>query len=114
MPGLNGTVRGRVGARFSLLHERISKRGSAVSTLADRFSRNSRNFRTQGREVGRERLAQRGGWLLRHNAGSHSSVGKTGAEIFPACCRKNNQLHMILRLSGLEPLNITPEFGFVV
>src|SRR5881275_43813 len=64
--------------------------------------------------MGRERLAQRGGRLLRHNAGSHSSPGKTNAEILTAFCGKKRQLQMILRLSGLEPLNITPEFGFVV
>src|SRR5437763_107535 len=64
--------------------------------------------------MGREWLAQRGGWLLRHNAGSHSSAGKTDAEILTACCGKKHQPHMTLRLSGLEPLNVTPEFGFVV
>src|SRR5207237_864211 len=64
--------------------------------------------------MGREVLPQRGGWLLRHNAASHSSAGKTNAEILTACCGKKHQLHMTLRLSGLEPLNVTPEFGFVV
>jgi 5-methyltetrahydrofolate--homocysteine methyltransferase len=34
--------------------------------------------------------------------------------MFAACPGKNNQLRMTLRLSGLEPLKITPEFGFVV
>src|SRR5207253_9521306 len=60
------------------------------------------------------RLAQRGRWLLRHDTGPHPCVGKIGASIFAACCRNRNQLHMILRLSRLEPLNITPEFGFAV
>src|SRR5437867_4943000 len=64
--------------------------------------------------MGRERLAQRGWRLLWHNPGSHPCAGKTGASISASCCRNRNQLHMILRLSGLEPLNITPEFGFVV
>src|SRR2546426_6448437 len=64
--------------------------------------------------MGRERLAERGWRLLRHDTGSHLCAGKIGASIFAACCRDRNQLHMILRLSGLEPLNITPEFGFVV
>src|SRR5881397_3379300 len=64
--------------------------------------------------MGRERLAQHGGGLLRHDTGSHPCAGKIGASILAACCRNRNQLHMILRLSGLEPLNITPEFGFAV
>src|SRR5216117_3072171 len=64
--------------------------------------------------MGRERLAERGRRLLRHDTGSHSCTGKIGASIFAPCTRNHDQLHMILRLSGLEPLNITPEFGFVV
>src|SRR4030095_5215209 len=38
----------------------------------------------------------------------------TGASMVATCRRSDDQLNMILRLSGLEPLNITPEFGFVV
>src|SRR5437667_4532029 len=64
--------------------------------------------------MGRERLAQRGWRLLWHNTRSHPCAGKTGASIFAPCRRSDNQLYMILRLSGLEPLNITPEFGFAV
>src|SRR5215469_10011541 len=64
--------------------------------------------------MGRERLAQRGRRLLRHNPGSHSCPGKTGASIFAPCSWDHTQLRMILRLSGLEALNITPEFGFAV
>src|SRR5437773_2618503 len=64
--------------------------------------------------MGRERLAQRCWRLLRHDAGSHPRAGKPGASIFAPCRRNHNQRHMILRLSGLEPLNITPEFGFAV
>src|SRR5881275_1813445 len=64
--------------------------------------------------MGRERLAQRGWRLLWHNTRSHPCAGKTGASIFAPCTGNHDQLHMILRLSGLEPLNITPEFGFVV
>src|SRR5213596_1775243 len=64
--------------------------------------------------MGRERLAQRGWRLLWHNTRSHPCAGKTGASIFAPCRRSDDELHMILRLSGLEPLNITPEFGFVV
>src|SRR5205809_379198 len=62
----------------------------------------------------RERLAQRGWRLLWHNTRSHPCAGKTGASIFAPCRRSDDELHMILRLSGLEPLNITPEFGFAV
>src|SRR5438876_768346 len=64
--------------------------------------------------MGRERLAQRGWRLLWHNTRSHPCAGKTGASIFAPCRRSDDELHMILRLSGLEPLNITPEFGFAV
>src|SRR5213596_148066 len=64
--------------------------------------------------MGRERLAQRGWRLLWHNTRSHPCAGKTGASIFAPCCRNHNQPRMILRLSGLEALNITPEFGFIV
>src|SRR5881628_166986 len=64
--------------------------------------------------MGRERLAQRGWRLLRHHAGSHPRARKTGESIFAPRRRNHNQLYMILRLSGLEPLNITPEFGFAV
>src|SRR6184192_3102372 len=64
--------------------------------------------------MGRERLAQRGWRLLWHNTRSHPRTGKTGASIFAPRCRNDNQLNMTLRLSGLEPLNITPEFGFAV
>src|SRR5881396_719494 len=64
--------------------------------------------------MGRERLAQRGWRLLWHNTRSHPCAGKIGASIFVPCTGNHDQLHMILRLSGLEPLNITPEFGFVV
>src|SRR5881227_1274265 len=64
--------------------------------------------------MGRERLAQRGWGLLWHNTRSHPCAGKTGASIFAPCRRSDDELHMILRLSGLEPLNITPEFGFAV
>src|SRR5256884_1674717 len=64
--------------------------------------------------MGRERLAQRGWRLLWHNTRSHPCAGKTGASIFAPCRRSDDQLHMILRLSGLEPLNITPDFGFAV
>src|SRR6059036_2925419 len=64
--------------------------------------------------MGRERLAQRGWRLLWHNTRSHPCAGKTGASILAPCARNHDQLRMILRLSGLEPLNITPEFGFVV
>src|SRR6059036_4278387 len=64
--------------------------------------------------MGRERLAQRGWRLLWHNTRSHPCAGKTGASIFAPCRRSDDQLYMILRLSGLEPLNITPEFGFAV
>src|SRR5438094_2805532 len=52
--------------------------------------------------------------LLWHNTRSHPCAGKTGASIFAPCRRSDDELHMILRLSGLEPLNITPEFGFAV
>src|SRR5256885_1747080 len=64
--------------------------------------------------MGRERLAQRGWRLLWHNTRSHPCAGKTGASIFAPCRRSDDELHMILRLSGLEPLNITPGFGFAV
>src|SRR6058998_1790050 len=64
--------------------------------------------------MGRERLAQRRWRLLWHNTRSHPCAGKTGASIFAPCHRSDDELHMILRLSGLEPLNVTPEFGFVV
>src|SRR5436305_5863654 len=64
--------------------------------------------------MGRERLAQRGWRLLWHNTRSHPCAGKTGASIFAPCRRSDDELHMILRLSGLEPLNITPAFGFAV
>src|SRR5881396_1061510 len=64
--------------------------------------------------MGRERLAQRGWRLLWHNTRSHPCAGKTVASIFAPCRRSDDELHMILRLSGLEPLNITPEFGFAV
>src|SRR5213595_44369 len=64
--------------------------------------------------MGRERLAQRGWRLLWHNTRSHPCAGKTGASIFAPCRRSDDELHVILRLSGLEPLNITPEFGFAV
>src|SRR5881227_3744340 len=64
--------------------------------------------------MGRERLAQRGWGLLWHNTRSHPCAGKPGASIFAPCRRSDDELHMILRLSGLEPLNITPEFGFAV
>src|SRR5439155_35064 len=102
------------GARFAVLHECVSERGVAGSAVADRLSGDSRDFCTQGREVGRERLAQRGRRLLWHDAGSHPSADETGARIFAARREKDSQLYMILRLSGLEPLKITPEFGFVV
>src|SRR5436853_7012914 len=49
-----------------------------------------------------------------HNPGSHTWAGKTGSSNFASCCWMHNQLRMILRLSGLEALNITPEFGFAV
>ena len=42
------------------------------------------------------------------------ALAKLTQRILTACCGKKHQVHMILRLSGLEPLNITPEFGFVV
>src|SRR6478672_8212874 len=64
--------------------------------------------------MGRERLAQSGGWLLRHDAGSHSRARETGASVFASRRGIHDQLYMTLRLSGLEPLNITPEFGFAV
>src|SRR5216117_1346563 len=64
--------------------------------------------------MGRERLAQRGWRLLWHNTRSHPRARKTGESIFAPRRRNHNQLYMILRLSGLEPLNITPEFGFAV
>src|SRR5437016_7027976 len=64
--------------------------------------------------MGRERLAQRGWRLLWHNTRSHPCAGKTGTSILAPCAANHDQLHMILRLSGLEPLNITPEFGFAV
>src|SRR5881397_359266 len=64
--------------------------------------------------MGRERLAQRGWRLLWHHTGSHPRARKTGESIFAPYRRNHNQLYMILRLSGLEPLNITPEFGFAV
>ena len=41
------------------------------------FPETAETFRTQGREVGTERLAQRGRRLLRHNAGSHSRDGRS-------------------------------------
>src|SRR5205823_12490636 len=112
--GRNGTVCGRAGARFAVLHECVSERGVAGSAVADRLSGDSRDFCAQGREVGRERLAQRGRRLLWHDAGSHPSADETGARIFAARRGKDSRLYMILRLSGLEPLKITPQFGSVV
>src|SRR5207244_11657154 len=50
----------------------------------------------------------------RHDTRSQRRNGKGGASIFAPRCRNDNQLNMTLRLSGLEPLNITPEFGFAV
>src|SRR5216110_1380859 len=64
--------------------------------------------------MGRKRLAQRGWRLLRHDAGSHPCAGETGAQFLASCCWDYTELRMILRLSGLEALNITPEFGFAV
>src|SRR5438270_4111764 len=64
--------------------------------------------------MGRKRLAQCGWRLLRNHARSYPRVGKTRGWIYAPRCRNRSQLHMILRLSGLEPLNVTPEFGFVV
>src|SRR2546423_4330585 len=64
--------------------------------------------------MGRERLAQRGWRLLWHNTRSHPCAGKTGASIFSAAQSAGTFARMTLRLSGLEPLNITPEMGFVV
>src|SRR5947207_14207184 len=64
--------------------------------------------------MGRERLAQCGWRLLRNHARSYPRVGKTRGWIYTTRCRNRSRLHMILRLSGLEPLNITPEFGFAV
>src|SRR5207245_8180493 len=52
--------------------------------------------------------------LLRHDDRSHPCAGKPCAAVFGPCCRNHNQRRMILRLSGLEALNITPQFGFVV
>ena len=67
-------------ARVSpVLHECVSECGSAGSAVADRLSGDSRDFCTQGREVGRERLAERGRRLLRHDAGAHPSADETGA-----------------------------------
>src|SRR5213595_784781 len=64
--------------------------------------------------MGRERLAQRGWRLLWHNTRSHPCAGKTGASIFAPCRRSDDEAYATLQLSGLEPLNITSEFGFAV
>ena len=42
------------------------------------------------------------------------ALAKLARKFPPRAVERKHQLHMILRLSGLEPLNITPEFGFVV
>src|SRR5207245_478723 len=52
--------------------------------------------------------------LLRHDDRSHPCAGKPCAAVFGPCCRNHNQPRMILRLSVLEALNITPEFGLAV
>src|SRR3984893_978595 len=63
--------------------------------------------------MGGEWLAKFGRWLLRHDAGSHSIDREFGKK--PGAAADTGTFpRMTLRLSGLEPLNITPEFGFVV
>src|SRR5689334_19708448 len=81
--------------------------------------------------MGAERLAEYCRRLLRNDAGTHRGVCRVGSRASPAAaatskaCKTerfrarqsvmdNPQSSVPLALSGLEPLNITPEFGFVV
>src|SRR5690349_2525937 len=81
--------------------------------------------------MGAERLAEYCRRLLRNDAGTHRGVCQVGSRASPAAaatskaCKSerfrarqsvmdNPQSAVPLALSGLEPLNITPEFGFVV
>src|SRR5689334_2822407 len=81
--------------------------------------------------MGAERLAEYCRRLLRNDAGTHRGVCQVGSRASPAAaatskaCKSerfrarqsvmdNPQTAVPLALSGLEALNITPEFGFVV
>src|SRR5438034_1465764 len=64
--------------------------------------------------MGGERLAESGWRLLQHDTATHSRDCADGSRLQTATNSIPNPQSVILRLSGLEPLNITPEFGFAV
>src|SRR4030095_5499319 len=63
--------------------------------------------------MGRKWLAEFGWWMLRHDTRSHS-FDRAGGNKLGAAANTGARVRMTLKLSGLEPLNITPEFGLVV
>ena len=111
--------------------ERVSECRTAGSAVGDGISGNTGNVRAESAAMGAQRLAEHGRRLLRNDAGTYSGVCRNGFRASAAVGAANNagksdRFHArgirdpqsasrnYPRLSGLEPLNITPEFGFVV
>jgi 5-methyltetrahydrofolate--homocysteine methyltransferase len=107
------------------------------------FPETPESFAPKVAALGGKRLAESGGWLLRHNARSHPRNRQRGYAIASHALRPLSQAKSrnsveenisvtsedssallrsaqddsssnALELSGLEPLKITPEFGFAV
>src|SRR5581483_4609016 len=95
------------------LFRRVSECRPARSPFGNRASGNAANFRAESCAVGEERLAEFGRRLLRHNARSHPHHRRLGEKLVPARVAAAG-IGMTLKLAGLEPVNITPEMGFVV
>src|SRR5438034_7830254 len=64
--------------------------------------------------MGGERLAESGWRLLQHDTATHSRDCADGSRLQTATNSIPNPQSASLQLSGLEPLKITPEFGFAV
>ena len=88
--------------------------GSARSALADRFSGNAETFAPKVAKWAENGWLNIVGGCCGTTPDHIRALAKLARQFLPRVVGTEIELHMILRLSGLEPLNITPEFGFVV
>ena len=117
------------GAARAVFHERLSQRRFARSVVADWFSRDSGIVCSATAGLGAEWLAQHRRRLLRHDPGSHPRDCRSGAGLRAAAgaqCRRGlwprfrdtrksgPEGALPIHLSGLEALDVTSDFGFVV